>query len=103
MWILSQDGTLIVNADTAHGIGRIDNIIYISHAINARVTIGVYSTPEKAKVVMEQIISARSGLLILNNVEISEDDERALPKHSDARYIPGDIVFRMPADEDMNP
>jgi len=75
MWIVSQDGTLIINADTMHGISRTDCGIKIWHEYKANSSLGTYSTEEKAKAVMKQLIDSQVKILVLKNADVEPELE----------------------------
>jgi len=62
MWIVSQDESLIINADTMQGISRTDGIITIWHDEKVRNVLGKYSSTEMAYTVMKRIIGAKNGI-----------------------------------------
>jgi hypothetical protein len=75
VWIVSQDETLIINADTMQGISRTDGIITIWHDEKVRNVLGEYSSPEMAYTVMKHIIGAKNGVKTLPVFLMPNDKE----------------------------
>ncbi len=79
MWIVSQDGTFILNADTMQGISRAANTIRIWHDGKVNNSLGIYSTEEKAKNVMKQLIEWKQGFIRFNG-DRSEEPVFIMPQ-----------------------
>jgi len=112
MWIVSQDGELIINSDTMQGISRTASTIRIWHDGKVNNLLGTYSTEEKAKTIMKQLIDSQVKFLVLKNIEDVEPDLKEYLKERQYGVITakgceteisslGNQVFFMPQDEEV--
>lgn len=110
MWIVSQDGNSIINADRMHSIVKVDALIVVADGETSS-TIGIYSTEEKAKAVMKQLIDSQVKFLFMKNTEAEPDLKEFLQEmqygiisvkgnETEINSI-GNQVFFMPQDEEV--
>lgn len=111
MWIVSQDGTNIVNADAMRNI----DVSYCGVAIYCHdgynFMLGGYSSHKKALAVRDRLIAAYRGVIIMKNMdEKTADTISDYLKPNKAVYCIegvdieplGNLVFQMPKDEEVS-
>ena len=99
-------------------IARADGLI-VACSVNydsKRIVMGIYSTEEKAKKVMEMLHNTYTGAFFAQNIEIPEDVEKEFMKMAstrgfgiiktmvnspDMKFEPANIVFRFPKDDEV--
>lgn len=82
MWIVSQSKDLIINADTMQGVTHIDCTITAWHGDKIHNTLGLYTTEEKAKNVMKQLIEWKQGFIRFNG-DRSEEPVFIMPQDNE--------------------
>lgn len=117
MRLISQTGDIDVPYESS-AIARADRLIvaYSVNYISKRIVMGMYSTEEKAKKVMEMLHNTYTGAFFAQNIEISEDVEKEFMKMAstrgfgiiktmvnspDMKFEPANIVFRFPKDDEV--
>jgi hypothetical protein len=111
MWIVSQDGN-ICNTDTMRTIERNGNYIHMCHE-GATSFLGLYSSEEKAKAVIGELVKTQISGIIFQNVDVTEDLKDILKdyrpviranikdKQSEISIMPGIGIYYMPQDESV--
>ncbi len=117
MRLISQTGDIDVPYESS-AIARADGLI-VAYSVNydsKRIIMGMYSTEEKAKKVMEMLHNTYTGAFFAQNIEIPEDVEKEFMKVAstrgfgiiktmtnspDMKFEPANIVFRFPKDDEV--
>lgn len=117
MRLISQTGDIDVPYESS-AIARADGLI-VAYSVNydsKKIVMGMYSTEEKAKKVMEMLHNTYTGAFFTQNIEIPEDVEKEFMKMAstrgfgiiktmvnspDMKFEPANIAFRFPKDDEV--
>ena len=117
MRLISHNGEIDIPYESSTVV-RSGGLI-VAYSVNydsKRIVMGVYSTEEKAKKVMEMLHNTCTGAFFAQNIEITEDIEKEFMKMAstkgfgiiktavdshDIKFEPANIVFRFPEDDEV--
>lgn len=116
MRLISQTRDIDVPYESS-AIAREDGLIvaYSANYDSNKIVMGMYSTEEKAKKVMEMLNRVYTGIFLSQNVEMSDDDYekcikmyargfgiiKTMVNNPDVKFEPANIVFRFPEDDEV--
>lgn len=116
MRLISQNGEFDVPYEIA-ALSRTENIIrvYVPIVGEKGTVMARYSTDEKAQKAMKALHKVYAGMLLAQNVEMSDDDceeyikmaargfgiIKTMVNSPDMKFEPANIVFRFPGDDEV--
>lgn len=116
MRLVSQDGKFDVPYEIV-ALSRTENIIraYVPIVGEKGTVMARYSTDEKAQKAMKALHKVYVGMLLAQNVEMSDDDYeecikmaargfgiiKTMVNSPDVKFEPANIVFRFPEDDEV--